>query len=77
VEQVVNVQQFDDVKTFYQRVEPYLMKDEAAHNLILGICSTLMLENPYQYPPYLACCEHKGRSRRCCAADATTQFNPL
>ena len=57
---VVNVQRFDDVREFVQRVEPYLMQDEAAHNLILGLCSTLLLTNTYEEPPYLGCCEHEG-----------------
>lgn len=56
----MRVQRFEDVKTFYQQVEPFLMQDEAAHNVILGLCSTLMLGNPYESPPYLAYCEDDG-----------------
>jgi predicted GNAT family acetyltransferase len=53
----VNVRRFEDVQAFVERVEPFLMQDEAAHNLILGLCSTLLLTNTYQSSPYLGCCE--------------------
>lgn len=53
----MNVRRFDDVGAFLERVEPYLMRNEAAHNLILGLCSTLMTSNRFPHPPYLACCE--------------------
>jgi predicted GNAT family acetyltransferase len=60
VERTVNVQRFEDVLAFYQKVEPFLMQDEVAHNLILGLCSTLILSNIYEEPPYLGYCEHEG-----------------
>jgi predicted GNAT family acetyltransferase len=56
----VNVRRFEDVQAFVERVEPFLMQDEAAHNLILGLCSTLLLTDTYPIPPYLGCCEVDG-----------------
>jgi predicted GNAT family acetyltransferase len=57
----VNVRRFDDIYAFTERVEPFLMQDEAAHSLILGICSSLKLPNTYDEPPYLAYCEDEGQ----------------
>jgi predicted GNAT family acetyltransferase len=46
---------FDDVADFYRRAEPCLLAHEAEHNLMLGLCATLM-QNPgeYESAPYLA-----------------------
>lgn len=57
----VNVLRFEDIHAFTERVEPFLMLDEAAHSLILGICSSLKLPNNYDEAPYLGCCEDAGR----------------
>jgi hypothetical protein len=56
----VNVQRFEDVEAFYQRVEPFLMQDEVGHNVILGLHSHLMLSNTYEPPLYLGYCAHEG-----------------
>jgi predicted GNAT family acetyltransferase len=56
----VNVQRFEDAKAFYQRVEPFLMQDEVANNVILGLRSHLMQSNVYEPPLYLGSCEHDG-----------------
>jgi predicted GNAT family acetyltransferase len=46
---------FDDAAEFSRRAEPFLLAHEAEHNLMLGICSTL-LQQPgyYESAPYLA-----------------------
>lgn len=56
----MNVQRFEDVKAFYQQVEPFLMQDEVAHNVILGLHSHLMLSNVYEPPLYLGYYENEG-----------------
>jgi len=58
---VVVVRRVDDVHDFYSRVEAYLVQDEAAHNLLLGICAQLMQTDDYREPPYLAYAEEDGR----------------
>ncbi len=40
----VFVRRFDDPLRFREAATPYLMRDEARHNLMLGICSTLVQE---------------------------------
>ncbi len=57
----MDVIRLDDIHTFTERVEPFLMLDEAAHSLILGICSSLKLPNNYDEAPYLGYCEDKGQ----------------
>ena len=57
----MDVIRLDDINKFSERVEPFLMQDEAAHSLILGICSSLKQPNNYDQPPYLGYCEDEGR----------------
>lgn len=57
---MVVVRRVADVRQFYERVAPYLLRDEAAHNLLLGLCSMLMQTDDYREPPYLAHCEAGG-----------------
>lgn len=51
---------FEDARQFSERALPYLVRQEAKHNLILGLCSTLIQDNPYEQPPYLAVVEREG-----------------
>jgi predicted GNAT family acetyltransferase len=46
---------FEDVAAFYRQAEPFLLAHEAEHNLMLGLCATLV-QNPgeYESAPYLA-----------------------
>jgi uncharacterized protein len=57
----MKVTHYDKVGDFYGRVEGYLVEHEAHHNLMLGICATL-LEHPerYPHPPLLATVEEDG-----------------
>jgi len=58
----VNVRRFDDVAECARVVEPFLLANEAAHCLQLGILSTLE-QQPNAWggePPYLAAVEHDG-----------------
>jgi len=50
------LKRFDDIKQYYQPAAPLLLAHEAAHNLLVGICSTLMRQPDYYgtTPPYLA-----------------------
>jgi predicted GNAT family acetyltransferase len=54
----VKVHQFQDAKEFYARVKEYLLQQEALHNLLLGICHTL-INHPERFDeiPYLATVE--------------------
>jgi len=45
----VQVRRFDDAEAFREAATPYLVRDEARHNLLLGISSTL-LQKPGLYP---------------------------
>jgi len=54
------VRRFEDVADFYRRVERFLMTQEAKHCLMLGLCTTLIKTDTYEYPPYLACVEQVG-----------------
>lgn len=56
----MKVQRFEDVEAFYQKVEPFLMQDEVAHNVMLGLHSFLMQPRVYDPPLYLGCCEREG-----------------
>jgi predicted GNAT family acetyltransferase len=42
---------YEDPKEFASRTEPFLVADEARHNLLLGISSTL-IERPEAYPEF-------------------------
>jgi uncharacterized protein len=52
---MMELTRFEDAAAFYRRAEPFLLAYEAEHNLMLGICSTLM-QHPGEYAsaPYLA-----------------------
>jgi predicted GNAT family acetyltransferase len=52
---------FSTVSEFYSRAEPFLLRREAEHNLMLGIC-TMLMHDPAraQEPPYLATVERDG-----------------
>jgi hypothetical protein len=41
----------DDVQSFLDAAEPVLLRDEARHNLVYGICSTL-IETPDAFPAF-------------------------
>ena len=45
------VRRFDDITAFREVATPYLVRDEARHNLILGISSTLM-QKPDLHPVF-------------------------
>jgi predicted GNAT family acetyltransferase len=47
----MEVVRYDDPKEFASRTEPFLIADEARHNLLLGISSTL-IERPEAYPEF-------------------------
>ena len=49
--QAMQVRRFDDVAAFREIATPYLVRDEARHNLILGISSTLM-QKPDLHPVF-------------------------
>lgn len=57
----MELRRYDDVREFYARAEGFLVAHEAHHNLILGVCATL-LRTPgyYEQPPYLATVEEGG-----------------
>ncbi len=48
----MNVVRFNDVNVFYPRVEAYLMRHEAVHNLSLGLMGTLR-HDPERFPEAL------------------------
>lgn len=51
---------FDDAKAFRQKVDPFLLQNEARHNLILGVTGTL-IDRPQVYPEFrLWAVEHLG-----------------
>lgn len=51
---------FEDPRAFYDRAAPFLLEHEAAHNLPLGLCTT-MLRHPERFDrPYLATVEAGG-----------------
>lgn len=49
------LQQYEDVSQFYTHSKDYLLRHEAIHAVLLGICD-LLIQNPqkYNYLPYLA-----------------------
>jgi len=54
---VPEVRRFDDARAFAEIAEPFLMRDEARHNLELGTCNRLIEQGMGTYgpePPYLA-----------------------
>lgn len=52
------LRQYEDVSQFYARSSYYLLRHEAIHSVMLGICDSLT-QNPqkYDYVPYLATVE--------------------
>jgi predicted GNAT family acetyltransferase len=57
----VQLKRFENAAEFYEQVKPFLVAHEAEHNVMLGICSTLIQTDIYQFPPYLAYIEDKGQ----------------
>ncbi|MBD2450472.1 GNAT family N-acetyltransferase [Nostoc sp. FACHB-152] len=57
----MKVRKFQDAKEFYARIQEYLLQQEALHNLLLGICHTL-IHHPERFDetPYLATVESDG-----------------
>jgi predicted GNAT family acetyltransferase len=47
----MDVVSFDDPRAFLEAAEPLLMRDEARHNLILGLAGTLR-DHPGRYPEF-------------------------
>jgi GNAT superfamily N-acetyltransferase len=57
----MNLTRYTDVETYAAKAEPYLMRNEAAHSLPLGIIGTLRLDpNRFGEPPYLTTVEDAG-----------------
>jgi uncharacterized protein len=56
----VQLRRFENAAEYYERVKPFLLTHEAEHNVMLGICSTLLQTDIYQFPPYLAYVEDNG-----------------
>jgi len=51
---------YEDVEAFYAAVSPYLLRDEASHNLTFGILGTIR-HDPTRYPdPYFALVQNSG-----------------
>jgi len=51
----MELRRFRSVEAFLAVVEEFLVAREAEHNLILGVCNTLMTQpGAYKLPPYLA-----------------------
>jgi uncharacterized protein len=57
----MRVARYPSAEAFLSRAGAFLEEREAEHNLILGICSTLLDGNPYEGPPYLAIVEDRDR----------------
>ncbi|MFB2771748.1 GNAT family N-acetyltransferase [Pelatocladus sp. BLCC-F211] len=57
----MKLQQFEDVREFYDRVKDYLLIHEAMHNVQLALCHAL-IHNPERFDekPYLAIVEADG-----------------
>ncbi|MCC5638265.1 GNAT family N-acetyltransferase [Nostoc sp. CHAB 5844] len=57
----MKVYKFQDASEFYAKVAEYLLRQEALHNLLLGICHTL-ISHPERFDamPYLATVEVDG-----------------
>jgi uncharacterized protein len=56
----VQIKRFENPAEFYTQVEPFLMRHEAQHCLLLGVCTTLIKTDTYLHPPYLAYVEDAG-----------------
>jgi alkanesulfonate monooxygenase SsuD/methylene tetrahydromethanopterin reductase-like flavin-dependent oxidoreductase (luciferase family) len=55
----VNLRRYDDVTAFWGATERFLMANEAAHNLMIGICGTLRDKPGYYDEAYLAAVTEK------------------
>lgn len=51
---MIEVERFKDVERFIETAGSYLIRQEAAHNLIFGVCTTLMTNPDYYGEVYLA-----------------------
>ncbi|MCU0496487.1 MAG: GNAT family N-acetyltransferase [Anaerolineae bacterium] len=71
----LEVKRFSDIQQFYPLVEAFLMRDEAQHNLLLGIGYVLMQTANPEPPLYLACVEDRGQIVGC--AMMTLPYNLL
>lgn len=58
---MVELRRFEQAAEFYEQVESFLLAHEAEHCLMLGICSILLKDNTFQFPPYLAYVEDEGK----------------
>jgi len=58
----MQVHRFTEANQFYQRVKGYLLNQEALHNLLLGLCNSL-IENPKSFAEaaYLATVEEEDK----------------
>src|SRR5262245_58820598 len=74
-ESAVQLKRFENAAEYYERVKPFLMTQEAAHCVMLGVCATLIQTDIYQQPPYLAYVEDKGEI--VAAAMRTPPYNLL
>lgn len=62
----MEIQRFSDAADFLRRAEPFLLRDEACHHLILGIGAGLMQGTlKPSRPPYLAISEADGEVVAC------------
>lgn len=56
----MQLKRFENVAEFYEQVKPFLLEHEVEHNVILGLCATLIQTDIYQTEPYLALVENEG-----------------
>ena len=71
----MQLKRLENAAEYYERVKPFLMTEEAAHCVMLGVCATLIQTDIYQFPPYLAYVEDKGEI--VAAAMRTPPYNLL
>lgn len=61
-----SVRRFEDPRAFRRRAEPWLLRREAEHNLLLGLLRTLETSPDLFEPPiYLASCERDDEMEGC------------
>ncbi len=56
----MHVTRWTEAADFYAHVERFLLAHEAEHNLLLGLCTSLIHENIYRDAPYMASVELEG-----------------
>jgi len=57
----MDLKSYDNARDFYGRAAAFLLRHEAEHNLILGLCDRLRRDpGYYDQPPYLATVEEGG-----------------